>query len=201
MSSGSPRRQRAGGRRGDRRLSGRRSASASEGQRPVDEAMTARVAKLAARQRRDRGQLSHCHVISALQPNKPAEETSSSGTSALERRAELANDGFGSRAVKFRVYVFPTAPDSGHCQESISLFSEPSRIADHCVLGPSNSTELWPNNAARLSRIDWLWSAKRASVWVTDGSRRRVNQENPSMRAAGTTRSDGATPDRPLPRP
>src|ERR1700730_17093338 len=24
--------------------------------------------------------------------------------------------------------------------------------------------ELWPNNATRLSRIDWLWSAKRASV-------------------------------------
>jgi len=34
---------------------------------------------------------------------------------------------------------------------------------------------LWPNNAARSSRIDWLWFAKRASVWVTGGSRRRVN--------------------------
>ena len=42
--------------------------------------------------------------------------------------------------------------------------------------------ELWPNNATRLSRIDWLWSAKRASVWVTGGDRRRVNQENPPMR-------------------
>ncbi len=42
--------------------------------------------------------------------------------------------------------------------------------------------ELWPNNATRLSRIDWLWSAKRASVWVTGGGRRRVNQENPPMR-------------------
>src|ERR1700756_3138254 len=42
--------------------------------------------------------------------------------------------------------------------------------------------ELWPNNAMRLSRIDWLWSAKRASVWVTGGGRRRVNQENPPMR-------------------
>ena len=29
--------------------------------------------------------------------------------------------------------------------------------------------ELWPNNATRLSRIDWLWSAKRACVWVTGG--------------------------------
>src|SRR5262249_6334151 len=36
-------------------------------------------------------------------------------------------------------------------------------------------------NATRLSRIDWLWSAKRASVWVT-GGRRRVKQENPPMR-------------------
>jgi Putative transposase len=26
-----------------------------------------------------------------------------------------------------------------YCQERVSLFSEPSRIADHCVLGPSNS--------------------------------------------------------------
>jgi hypothetical protein len=42
--------------------------------------------------------------------------------------------------------------------------------------------ELWPNNATRSSRIDWLWSAKRASVWVTGGSRCRVNQENPPMR-------------------
>ena len=25
----------------------------------------------------------------------------------------------------------------------------------------------WPNDVTRLSRIDWLWSAKRASVWVT----------------------------------
>ena len=30
--------------------------------------------------------------------------------------------------------------------------------------------ELWPNNSIRLSRIDWLWLAKRASVWVTGGS-------------------------------
>jgi hypothetical protein len=29
--------------------------------------------------------------------------------------------------------------------------------------------ELWPNNATRLSRIDWLWSAKRACGWVTGG--------------------------------
>ena len=42
--------------------------------------------------------------------------------------------------------------------------------------------ELWPNNATRLSRIDWLWSAKRASVWVTSGGRRRVKQGHPLMR-------------------
>ncbi len=46
--------------------------------------------------------------------------------------------------------------------------------------------ELWPNNATRLSRIDWLWSAKRASVWVTGGGRRRVNQvaSNEELHAA-----------------
>jgi hypothetical protein len=30
--------------------------------------------------------------------------------------------------------------------------------------------------------MDWLWFAKRASVWVTGGNRCRVNQENPPMR-------------------
>jgi hypothetical protein len=40
----------------------------------------------------------------------------------------------------------------------------------------------WLNNATRLSRIDWLWSAKRACVWVTGGSGRGINQENPTMR-------------------
>src|SRR6516165_2791776 len=49
--------------------------------------------------------------------------------------------GDSTRAVKLRVRIcFRTAPDSGHCQKRVSLFSEPSRIADHCVLGPSNST-------------------------------------------------------------
>src|SRR5215472_8362272 len=31
------------------------------------------------------------------------------------------------------------------------------------------------NNSTRLSRIEWLWSTKRASVWVTGASRCRVN--------------------------
>ena len=30
--------------------------------------------------------------------------------------------------------------------------------------------------------MEWLWPAKRASVWVTGGTRRRVNLENPPMR-------------------
>ena len=29
--------------------------------------------------------------------------------------------------------------------------------------------ELWPNNATRLTRIDWLLSAKRACVWLAGG--------------------------------
>src|SRR5262244_3605434 len=40
----------------------------------------------------------------------------------------------------------------------------------------------WLNNSIRLSRIDWLCSAKRASVWVTGGTRCRSNQETPPMR-------------------
>src|SRR5215472_7866858 len=39
-----------------------------------------------------------------------------------------------------------------------------------------------PNNATILSGMEWLWPAKRASVWVTGGTRRRVNLENPPMR-------------------
>src|SRR6267143_6607434 len=37
------------------------------------------------------------------------------------------------------------------------------------------------HNATRLSRIDWLWSAKRASVG-SRRNRRRVKQEHPLMR-------------------
>src|SRR5215472_14806094 len=42
--------------------------------------------------------------------------------------------------------------------------------------------QLWLNNSIRLSRIDWLCSAKRASVWVTGSTCCRSNQENPPMR-------------------
>jgi hypothetical protein len=54
-------------------------------------------------------------------------------------------------------------------------------LATHWYCGSLRSgseqfqAELWPNNATRSSRIDWLWFAKRASVWVTGGSRCRVN--------------------------
>ena len=41
--------------------------------------------------------------------------------------------------------------------------------------------QLWPNNSIRLSRIDWLWSAKRASVG-SRRNRRRVKQGYPLMR-------------------
>ena len=60
------------------------------------------------------------------------------------------------------------------------MFSELPQLAD-IVRGPSLRSgsgqlhaKLWPNNATRFSTIDWLWSAKRASVWVTGGSRGRV---------------------------
>jgi hypothetical protein len=49
-------------------------------------------------------------------------------------------------------------------------------LATHWYCGSLRSksepfqAELWSKNATRLSRIDWLWSAKRASVWVTGGS-------------------------------
>jgi hypothetical protein len=52
----------------------------------------------------------------------------------------------------------------------------PPGIADPLRSGFGQfQTELRPHNVTRLSRIDWLWSAKRASVWVTGGSRCRVN--------------------------
>src|SRR4029077_2419071 len=48
-------------------------------------------------------------------------------------------------------------------------------------VAPLRALSSGPINSIRLSRIDWLWSAKRASV----GSRRncrRVKQEHPLMR-------------------
>jgi hypothetical protein len=48
-------------------------------------------------------------------------------------------------------------------RSAFSLFSEPSGIAGHCVLGSEQfHAELWPNNATRLFGIDWLCAAKRA---------------------------------------
>src|SRR5215472_2092116 len=54
--------------------------------------------------------------------------------------------------------------------------------ADRAVFAEQFHAQVPPNNATRLSAIEWLWSAKRASVWVTGGSGRRVNQETPPMR-------------------
>src|ERR1700730_7550964 len=38
----------------------------------------------------------------------------------------------------------PDSPDNGHCQERVCSSSEPPRIADHCVLGPSHCTCRYP---------------------------------------------------------
>ena len=63
---------------------------------------------------------------------------------------------------------------------------------------PPQITATGPNNptpkAARSSRIDWLCSAKRASVWVTGGIpwRRRPHCREPHRRQCGT----GISPDR-----
>ena len=37
-----------------------------------------------------------------------------------------------------------------------------SAAKDHTILGRAVPCQLWPENAARLSRIDWLSSTKRA---------------------------------------
>jgi hypothetical protein len=43
----------------------------------------------------------------------------------------------------FQVHgVDENEPGSGHCQERVSSFSDPTGIADHCVLGPRNCAEL-----------------------------------------------------------
>src|SRR6266478_9027960 len=53
--------------------------------------------------------------------------------------------------------------------------------ADAAVPTEQSHARLRLNNATRLSRIDWLWSAKRASVG-SRRNRRRVKQEHPLMR-------------------
>ena len=35
-------------------------------------------------------------------------------------------------------------------------------LADHRFPGEQFHAQSWPNNAITLSRIEWLWSAKRA---------------------------------------
>ena len=49
--------------------------------------------------------------------------------------------------------------------------ANPFGIADYGVLGPRNfMLSFGPRNFTRSSRINWLWFAKRVSVWVTGGS-------------------------------
>src|SRR5262249_32472806 len=78
----------------------------------------------------------------------------------------------GSRAVKLRVRIY--SPDyprvAGIKRSGVSPLAEPSYCRS-LRSGPSDSRlSSGPIIFIRLSRIDWLWSAKRASVWVTGGS-------------------------------
>src|SRR5215469_11767444 len=45
-----------------------------------------------------------------------------------------------------------------------------------------SAVQRWRDKAARSSRIDWLCSAKRASVWVPAAAAAGANQDNPLMR-------------------
>ena len=73
-------------------------------------------------------------------------------------------------------YIFSELPQAADIAERVFTFGEPPRIADHGVLGPSDfRLSSGPIISIRWSRIDWLCSAKRALVWVTGGTRCRVN--------------------------
>jgi hypothetical protein len=75
-----------------------------------------------------------------LETAQPSPSPRGSRRSAIPTRSSHSicgrTVGYGSRA---GVYVLRITPVSGHPQERVSPFSEPSRIADHGVLGPSNS--------------------------------------------------------------
>jgi hypothetical protein len=79
------------------------------------------------------------------------------------------------------------APGSGHCQECVSSFGEPTRIADDGVLGPSNSRlSAGPNNSIRLSRIDWLYHPSRS--WRGRWRETSLGQSSKSMVLAARNR-------------
>ena len=72
--------------------------------------------------------------------------------------------------------MFSELPQVADIAGARSPLGEVLRIADHRVRGPSDARlSSNPIISLRLSRIDWLCSASRASVWVTDGTRCRVN--------------------------
>src|SRR5215469_2073145 len=77
---------------------------------------------------------------------------------------------------------FRMTSDSGHRSSRFPV------QRSHLVLPKTRSkpeqsrAQLRLNNATRLSGMEWRWPTKRASVWVTGGARRQVDQENPPMR-------------------
>src|SRR5262252_6690022 len=89
----------------------------------------------------------------------------------------------GSRAVKLPVGIcFGMTSDSGHRSSRFPVSAKPLVLPKTRSGSEQFHARLVPNNATRLSGMVWLWPAKRASVWVTGGTRRRVNLENPPMR-------------------
>src|SRR5499427_3013297 len=89
----------------------------------------------------------------------------------------------GSRAVKLPVRIcFGMTSDSGHRSSRFPVSAKPLVLPKTRSGSEQFHARLVPNNATRLSGMEWLWPAKRASVWVTGGTRRRVNLENPPMR-------------------
>jgi len=64
-------------------------------------------------------------------------------------------------------YIFSELPQVADIAGARSPFGDAPRIADHRVLGPSDSRlSSSPIISVRSSRIDWLCSAKRAWVWT-----------------------------------
>jgi hypothetical protein len=61
-------------------------------------------------------------------------------------------------------YIFSELPQGGDIIRRGSLSSEPTGVADHGVVVPSNATLSFGPIMPRDYPIDWLWLAKRASV-------------------------------------
>jgi hypothetical protein len=54
-----------------------------------------------------------------------------------------------------------------------------------------------PTTPQDYPEMEWLWPAKRAGVWVTGGTRRRVDQENPPSDLHGIADVPGVDNDDP----